>query len=144
MIVNLEALPPDVSAEFAKLVRHEYVDKAQRAMREQRAIADHYDRNRPRSTDGLGGQTMALHPFLHWEAAQHFQDGNWSTDPDKVKWYLKHNPAAKVRATGTRIQVGYAGKAESGKRKAETEFCNRRSRTVFSESGKQKAESRNS
>lgn len=142
MRVNIEALPPEVVAEFAKIVRTDYVEQAQRALREQAMIADHYQRHRPQATEGLGGQTMALHPFLHWEAGEYFNDGNWSADADKVKWYLKQNPAAKVRALGTRVQVGYqapsgaGGKVsgwESGRAKAETTTSNRRSRTVFAD-----------
>lgn len=123
MIIDITELPPAVVEQMAKLARGEFAAAATRAIREQKQVADHYHRHRPRSRDGIGGQTMALHPLLHWEAGVYFGDGNWTADRDKVKWYLKQNPAAKVEATGTKTMVGW--------RNPSGEIHNRRSRTVF-------------
>ena len=132
MICDLSALPPAVVEQIAKLTQSDFAVKAQAAIAEQKAVADHYDRNRPRAIDGVGGMTMALHPLLQWEAGVYFKDGNWDRDPEKVKWYLNRNPAARVRHAGTKVQVGYsgAGGQVSG---GEGEISNRRSRTVFAE-----------
>lgn len=124
MIVDLSALPPAVVEQVARLARSEFATAAKRAIREQKEVADHYDRHRPHSRDGIGGQTMAIHPLLHWEAGVYFGDGDWTRDPEKVKWYLKQNPAAKVAALGTKIQVGWTGAADDR---------NCRSRTVYAD-----------
>ena len=117
---------------MGKLACSQFADKAAQAIREQQRVANEFERHRPRSIDGIGGRTMALHPFLHWEAGLYFGDGDWDRDPDKVKWYLKRNPAAKVRSTGTRIQVGYEGNRESRIENLESEVqSTRRSRTYF-------------
>ena len=82
-----------------------------KAMREQQRIAAQLDRERPRGVEGLGEQTMALHPYI--DACNRAIVGSvrWSNDRDLRKWYLKKYPEARVRCTGTRIQSGYRAPA---------------------------------
>lgn len=113
MIWDLSELPAAARASLAETVQRGFHEDALKAQRRQLAVAKENAAHRPRSQDGLGELTMQIDPVYYVDAAWYFRDpeGNpdyqWTTDPDKVRWYTKRHEAVQVKSEGTRLQVGY-------------------------------------
>jgi len=79
-----------------------------RAVERQKHIKRHYERHRPRSRDGLGGQTTAIDPYFIRYFKLLYGDDAWD-DPHKRAFILKRNEELRVRHTGTRDRLLVTG-----------------------------------
>lgn len=109
MLVDLSEIPHAVRVKMDELIRGDYALRIRDAIKQQQQVAAHYHRHRPRSRDGLGEHTMAVHQVF--DVMNRLKRGEDWDDPngDYRKWWRKKNPEVQVRATGTKIQVGYTG-----------------------------------
>ena len=106
MLVDLSAVPHGVRMKMMEILQRDFDLKAKKAIEEQRRIAAEFHRNRPRSMNGIGEQTMALHPFIdsYWRRKR--GNDTWA-DKDWTDWMRKKNPEINVKSTGTKIMAGY-------------------------------------
>jgi len=106
MIVDLSEVPHEIRTKMDEILTGKYSKDLQAAVDRQKRIAQEFHNNKPRSIDGIGGQDMALDPFIdaHCKLAR---GGNVWEDSDYKKWFLKKNPESRVKSGGTKMQVGY-------------------------------------
>lgn len=92
--------------ELDKLLRADADMKRYHAVREQQAVARALGTNR-KSIDGLGQPTMELTPevYHHWGQRLGYQC--WK-DKQFLREFKRDNPEVRVKATGTKAQVGYS------------------------------------
>lgn len=111
LAIDLSQLDPTVRTRLDQLFRADHQVSLMRAMAEQKRLAQQVHQHRPRSVDGVGEQTMILHPYLDVCNRAIVGSHRWSNDRELRAWYLKKYPEARVRSTGTRDQVGYTAPA---------------------------------
>lgn len=110
LTVDLSRLPADVRAKVDEIVRQDWDLRVVKAIEEQKRAAAHFHSNPRRAREGLGPQTMAIHPTLYqmWSAARGPETWN---DPDWVEYFRKHSPECGVPEHTGRIQVSVPGLA---------------------------------
>jgi len=106
MIVDLSQLPEKVRHTLDEMYKLDWEIKRAKAIQEEKCLAKFWHANRPRSSDGIGEQTMCVHPFVDaaWRRAR--GPDVWA-DKDFREWFLRNSPESRVRATGTKTMVGY-------------------------------------
>ena len=106
--VDLSALPAGVRKRMHEILSDQNAMEIVKAKIRQRQIAQFHHQNRPRAMDGIGPKVMAVDPYFvsYWRMKQ---GADCWDDPDFVKWLAREEEAVRVRAGGTKTQVGYSG-----------------------------------
>ena len=105
MEVDLSEVPSAVRVEMDRIFREDFNGKLVAALERQRRAAAFYRAMEPHAVDGIGELKMVVDPFLHGMYRSVYGQRCFE-DPEWVEYFLKHSPEARVRSTGTRVQVG--------------------------------------
>lgn len=106
LTVDLSELPAGVRKSFEHLNQESVARRILAAREGQKQLAHHYHANRPRAIDGLGGQSMVLHPLVDDLLADEYGRETVQS-PEFRRWIANKWDAVRVRHEGTRTQVGY-------------------------------------
>lgn len=106
MIIDLSNVPHSLRTKIDEIFRKDYDLKIAKAIERQKRSAHAIRNKQPRSVDGIGEQTMSIDPVLDsaWRAVR--GRDVWE-DLDFKKWFLARNEEMRVKASGTKMQVGY-------------------------------------
>lgn len=104
--VDLSRLPLSARRAFDEVIKSDTMAEIVRAKARQLEIARWYRDHPPRAIEGLGGQTMALDPFI-WCALRRVCRPAPGEDGEVQAWAAKKYPQLRVRHLPTRLQVGY-------------------------------------
>jgi hypothetical protein len=111
LTVDLTALPLNARRTFDAVMKSETAAEIVRAKARQRRIAQWFHNNRPRAIEGLGGQIMAIDPFI-WSALRRVCKAVPGEDQEVQNWAARKYPELRVRHQPTRVQVGYGSTSE--------------------------------
>ena len=102
--MTAEAHTDALLKELEAVVKSEHMAKRALMPRRKAEAARHLAQNRS-SIDGFGSPTseIPLESYIYWQRAK---PGCWK-DKQFVREYLRDNPECRVKAAGTRLQVGY-------------------------------------
>lgn len=117
MLIDLSGVPHHLRTAIDKVLREDEQRSLDAAIKRQREAAAEFHRlGKARAIDGLGPQTMHVDPVIaeHWRQRRGVDI--WQDD-DFCRWFRKMNPETRVESGGTRIQVGYRGLGESGRKR---------------------------
>lgn len=108
----------DYTSEVVQVLERRQAGALQRADRELRAAnRAGGERRTIRGKNGDGGEvTHVIHPVHAAMLVNKFGDAKCLSDPEITRDYLKQFPAAKVKSTSRKIQVGWRGNTRFGKR----------------------------
>ncbi len=112
---SLDGIPGELRADLIReFHRGEVFERAQ-GEAHQIKIGKTNHRQERRSIDGVGRLRMSVDPALFHAAGQKYGYSCWR-DNQFLKDVERDEPSVKVKCGGTRIQSGYSGGGDSGKR----------------------------
>lgn len=116
MEVDLSQLPFEVCRKMDEIFRGDADLRILQGIQRQTATA-RARRDNVRWDDDMVPQ-FEIDPVIdaHW---RRYYGHNYTENRDLMRFLANRNPEIVMRARSGKVQVGYAGKAESGKRKAE-------------------------
>jgi hypothetical protein len=106
--VDLSELPPGVIKKIHEVCTNEFTVQAQLAKIRQQRIAQFHHNHQGRGIEGLGGQEIAVDPWLLGYLQMHHQTSFWD-DKEFREWMKKRLDFCRVKTGGTKIQSGYGG-----------------------------------
>lgn len=116
LIANLTELPIEIRKKVAEICTNEFTVQAQMAKIRQQKIAKFHADHQGRAIEGMGGQEMAIDPWLVSYFQQQHHTSFWS-DMDFREWLKKRFDFVRVKTGGTKIQVGFSGVAAAATKK---------------------------
>lgn len=116
LIADLSQLPNGLRKKIHEVCTNEFTVQAQLAKIRQQKIAKFFHDHTPRSIEGMGGQEMALDPFIVQYLSLHHGADFWQ-DRDFREWVRKRHDFSRVTSTGTKIMAGYGSKSDAATRK---------------------------